>query len=166
MNRTFLKGLGLEQEVIDSIMAEYGRNVESLNSQITDLKEQNKTATESLKAFEGINVEELKNNAETIKNDYENRIKNMTFDNAIEKLLTKSNAKHPSLLSGKFDKSKLTIEKDGTIKGLDEQLASIKESYSDLFIVEAQGQSPNNPENQNTQTFDFGFTSVRSTTEK
>ena len=37
MNRTFLKGLGLEQEAIDSIMAEYGRNIESLNTQIADL---------------------------------------------------------------------------------------------------------------------------------
>lgn len=163
MNRTFLKGLGLEQEVIESIMAEYGRNIESLNTQITDLTAQNRTVTESLEAFDGIDVEELKNRAETIKNEYEEKIKNMTLDSAIEKILTSSKAKHTSLLSGKFDKSKLTIEKDGTIKGLDEQLASIKESYNDLFVPEVQGQNPQNPDGGNSDGFNFGFTSVRGT---
>lgn len=68
-------------------------------------------------------------------------------------------------LSAKFDKSKLTIEKDGTIKGLDEQLASIKENYNDLFVPEAQGQNPANPDGGNSNSFDFGFTGVRGTQE-
>lgn len=165
MNRTFLKGLGLEQEAIDSIMAEYGRNIESLNTQIADLTAENKTTSEKLKAFDGVDIDELKNRIQTVTNDYEDRIKNMTLDSAIEKALSKANAKHSSLLSTKFDKSKLTIEKDGTIKGLDEQLASIKENYNDLFVPEAQGQNPANPDGGNSNSFDFGFTSVRGTQE-
>ena len=97
MNRTFLKGLGLEQEAIDSIMAEYGRNIESLNTQIADLTAENKTASEKLKAFDGVDIDELKNRIQTVTNDYEGRIKNMTLDSAIEKALSKANAKHSSL---------------------------------------------------------------------
>ncbi len=173
MNRTFLKGLGLEQEAIDSIMVEYGRNVTELNDKIDTLNKKNEdtqkllnTANESLKSFEGVDIEALKNASETLKNEYEGKIRDMQVRGAIEKALVGAKAKHTDLLIDKFDKEKIKIDKDGNITGIDEQLNGFKESYKDLFTVDVQGQNPNNPDNGGGgEAFNFGFTSVRETQE-
>ncbi|WP_288867927.1 phage scaffolding protein [uncultured Parvimonas sp.] len=162
MNRTFLKGLGLEGDVIESIMTEYGKNVEGLNNKITTLTDEKNTATEALKKFEGVDVEGLKNQAETIKSKYESQIKDMKIDNAIANALSSANVKHSDLLSSKFDRTKIEFKEDGTISGIDEQLNGFKESYADLFTSSVSGQDPANPDGQGQkETFDFGFTSVR-----
>lgn len=161
MKREFLKGLGLEQAAIDAIMAEYGSDVEGYKEQITDLTKERDTANESLKAFEGVDVEELQNRAETIKNQYESQIRDMKINGAIEKALTGAKAKHTDLLIDKFDREKIEIDKDGNIKGIDDQLKTFKESYKDLFSSEVVGKHPANPEGGNGEVFNFDFTSVR-----
>ncbi|MDQ4678655.1 phage scaffolding protein, partial [Stenotrophomonas maltophilia group sp. RNC7] len=52
--------------------------------------------------------------------------------------------KYPELLSTKFDKSKLSVQNDGSVVGIDEQLVSIKEQYKDLFAPKVEGQDPFN----------------------
>lgn len=61
------------------------------------------------------------------------KIKDISISSAIEKELVKANAKFPDLLMGKIDKSKIEILNDGTIKGLEDQITPMKESYKDLF---------------------------------
>jgi predicted nuclease with TOPRIM domain len=63
----------------------------------------------------------------------EDKIKDLRTSAAIERELLKANAKFPDLLVGKFDKSKVEVLEDGTVKGLEDQLKTIKESYKDLF---------------------------------
>ena len=61
MNREFLEKLGLEKEVIDSIMKEHGKTIQSVKPEdYDDIKEENKTLKDtvatletSLKDFEG-----------------------------------------------------------------------------------------------------------------
>lgn len=61
MNREFLEGLGLEKSVIDSIMKEHGKAIQSVKPEdYDDIKEENKTLKDtvttlenSLKEFEG-----------------------------------------------------------------------------------------------------------------
>lgn len=163
MKREFLKGLGLEQAAIDSIMAEYGTDVERLKDQITTLTGERNTAQEALKKFEGVDLEALKTGAETVKAEYESKIRDMKINGAIEKALAGAKAKHTDLLVDKFNRDKIEIDKDGKIKGIDEQLAGFKESYADLFVPEVQGQKPQNPEGGNGESFNFGFTGVRET---
>ena len=43
MTREFLKGLGLSDEAIEKVMAEYGKNVNQLKSENEELKEKNKS---------------------------------------------------------------------------------------------------------------------------
>ncbi|MDO5027615.1 MAG: phage scaffolding protein [Tissierellia bacterium] len=167
MKREFLKGLGLEQAAIDSIMAEYGADVEGLRNQISSLTEERDKANESLKQFEGVDVEALKNNAENIKAEYEGKIKDIKINGAIEKALTGARAKHSDLLMDKFDREKIEIDEKGNIKGIDEQLNGFKETYKDLFSVDVYGKEPNNPDNSSSESglFNFGFTGVRTTKE-
>lgn len=156
MKREFLKGLGLEQAVIDSIMSEYGTDVEGLKSQIATLMKEKDTATEALKAYNGVDVEALKNASEALKQEYEGKLKDMRIDGAIEKALSGAKAKHTDLLMDKFDREKIEIDKDGNIKGIEEQLSAFKETYKDLFKVEVSGSNPANPETAG-QGFDFGW---------
>ena len=148
MNRTFLKGLGLEQEAIEAIMAEYGNDVNSLKDKVGKLEEDKKSLEDSLKSFEGVDIKKLQEDNENLKNTYENQIKDIKISNAIEKALSGANAKHSDLLIGKFDKGKIKITKDGNIEGIDEQLNSFKESYKDLFTSEVTGKEPENPDGQ------------------
>ena len=48
MKRKFLEDLGLEKEIIDSIMAENGKDVEKAKGDYDDLKEQLETATTTI----------------------------------------------------------------------------------------------------------------------
>jgi hypothetical protein len=70
---------------------------------------------------------------ETQLQESENKIKDVRTAAAIERELLKANAKFPDLLVGKFDKSKVEVLEDGTVRGLEDQLKTIKESYKDLF---------------------------------
>ena len=101
-------------------------NTEELQNQITALQEDNKR----------------------IKKENDEKIMNMRFDTAIEKAL--STAKHPELVTGKIDRTKLKIEEDGTIQGLDEQVKELKKTYEDLFVPQKRGKDPrkniNDPE--------------------
>lgn len=83
---------------------------------------------------------------EKAEKEYKDKIADMKLDSAIEKAL--SGALHPELMSGKIDKSKLKVNKDGTITGLDEQIKSLKETYKDMFKPDKKGQSPANPESK------------------
>lgn len=124
MNRTFLKGLGLEQEAIEAIMAEYGTDVNGLKDKFGKLEEDKKSLEDSLKSFEGVDIKKLQEDNENLKNTYENQIKDIKISNAIEKALSGANAKHSDLLIGKFDKEEIKITKDGNIEGIDKLLKS------------------------------------------
>ncbi|MFM1534257.1 phage scaffolding protein [Helcococcus ovis] len=124
MNRTFLKGLGLEQEAIEAIMAEYGTDVNGLKDKVGKLEEDKKSLEDSLKSFEGVDIKKLQEDNENLKNTYENQIKDIKISNAIEKALSGANAKHSDLLIGKFDKEEIKITKDGNIEGIDKLLKS------------------------------------------
>ncbi len=101
-------------------------SVEDLQKQLTDALEKNKKDKE----------------------EYADKIVDMKLSAAIEKAL--SGALHPELMAGKIDKSKLKINDDDTITGLDEQIKSLKESYKDMFKPDKTGVSPVNPEEKDT----------------
>lgn len=101
-------------------------SVEDLQKQLTDALEKNKKD----------------------KKEYDDKIADMKLNAAIEKAL--SNALHPELMSGKIDKSKLKINDDDTILGLDEQVKALKGTYKDMFKPDKTGVSPANPEGKDT----------------
>lgn len=112
-----------------------------------DLKERD-TQLDTLKKSTG-NVEELQaqitklqgDNAKA-KADYDEKVKNMKYDSAIEKAL--SSALHPELIGTKIDRAKLKLDKDENVLGLDEQVTGLKETYKDQFKPNKTGPSPAN----------------------
>ena len=131
---------------------------ENIEQQYKRLKEEKENAKEQLleaqktigelkqSGADGEKLQEIiKQHEETIKQlkeDSENKIKGLTLDNAINSALSKSGAKHGELLAGKFDKSKLGIDEQGKVTGIDEQMKDIKEQYKDLFEAELSGIPP------------------------
>lgn len=155
MKREFLKGLDLEQTAVDAIIDEYGSSVERLKDQISNLTRERNEARESLKQFDGVDIEALKNEADNIKVEYEGKIKDMKISGAIEKALSGAKAKHTDLLVSKFNKEKIEIDKDGNIKGIEEQLNEIKGTYKDLFTPDVSGREPNNPDGQSNENVNY-----------
>lgn len=59
MKRKFLEDMGLTKEQVDSIMDENGKDIEAMKSERDNYKTQLATAQQTLKSFEGVNVQEL-----------------------------------------------------------------------------------------------------------
>ncbi len=158
MKRKFLEDLGLEKDVIDKIMSENGADITKAKGDLesvvaerdkykNDLSEYEKQL-ESLKKATGNakelqdKITELQESNKKVKAEYEESIKSMKIDGAISLALKGSNAKYEDLISGKFDRSKITVADDGKIIGIDEQLKDIKKNYKDLFEPELKGKEP------------------------
>lgn len=79
----------------------------------------------------------------TKEQEYQTQLKETQINAEIDKQLIQNNAKYPDLVSAKFDRTKIEIAENGTIKGIDDQLKNIKESYKELFGEEKfTGNSP------------------------
>lgn len=118
-----------------------------LEAQVADRDKQLK----DLKAKVGDN-EELKAKIEGMEKDnkaqrekYESEIKDLKLESAIRAKL--ADTKYPDLLAGKIDRTKLTLNADGTVIGIDEQVNVLKNTYKDLFTPAISGKAPGNSGN-------------------
>ncbi|MFC4305789.1 phage scaffolding protein [Cohnella boryungensis] len=105
------------------------------DKQLEDLKKTNGDAAELTKKIETLQAEN-----KAAKEKYEAEAKDMRLNTAIDKALATANAKHSDLLLGKIDKTKLELQEDGTVKGLEDQVKTLKTSYKELFVEESAGQ--------------------------
>lgn len=148
MKREFLKSLGLTDEAIDKIMAEHGNTLNGLKSKQADLEEQianykqqvadRDKQLESLKKSAG-DSESLKEQISKLQEDnkksmeaYEAKIKAMAIDNAVTLALTNAKAKNVKAARALLDLANAEMDGD-TVKGLDKQIAKLKESDAYMF---------------------------------
>ena len=149
MKRTFLKDLGLDDEVIDKIMAENGKDIEAHkgnNDRLTaDLDTKTKEHNEALALIEQLKGENAGN--EKLQNsikDYEAKIATLTAENeqlkvdkAVEVALLGSNAKASDIdylmFKLKQDHKEITLDENGKVKGIDDIISGLKTSYANNF---------------------------------
>ena len=107
----------------------------SLQEQLTERDNQLKELSKSVKGNEELltQIKELQEANKTTSEGYEKKIRDLRLDNEIKLKLKESKAKYEDLLMGKFDREKLTINEDGSIGGLTEQLAILQANYKDMF---------------------------------
>lgn len=171
MKTEFLKGLGLTDDQIKSIMAENGKDINEIKAKLddsnnaktqleADLKERD-TQLENLKKSAGDN-DELKKQIETLQSEnraakekYESDLKELQITNAI-KLAIADSAQEVDLVAGLFDKSKLILDGD-KVTGLEEQLKVMKESRGFLFKPQENNNSNNQQQNNQQQKPGFIF---------
>ena len=165
MEREFLKGLGLEKDAIDKIMAENGKDIELEKGKVKDIQSQLVTANNTIKERDK-QLETLKNspdNPETLKQQiqqlqddnkakdeaHQKEIKELKVNSELEKALTNAKAKNAKAVQALLDLGDdVELNEDGTIKGLDEKIKALKKSDAYMFnddkqTVKIDGAIPN-----------------------
>ena len=161
MTKEELKALGLTDEQIEKVAEDYGKNYvpknqfnqkneelkqakESLTTMQADieaLKRANADNAELSKQIDELNAAQLKREAEYIA-----QIHKMELDGIVERTLLSSKVKNAKAVRALLDLEDAKV-KDGTIKGLDGQLAKLKESDPYLFESDSKptGVTPGEP---------------------
>lgn len=73
--REFLKGLDLEKEMIDTIMAEHGKHLTSLKEDNENLKSQIEDASKEIQSYKDMDIDSIKKSAEDWETKYNDLVK-------------------------------------------------------------------------------------------
>lgn len=156
MNKEQLIALGLTEEQADKVIEGFGQMIpksrfdeineakKQLEQQIKDRDNQLKELQKKAEGNEELSkqIQELQEANKQAKTQYEQQLKDLQVSSAI-KLALAGKAHDADLVAGLIDKSKIELGEDGNIaKGLDEQIKSLQESKSFLFVPEKE---PNKP---------------------
>ena len=121
---------------------------DQVNQQSKDYKEQvseRDRQIESLKnEFKDVDglkdkVDQLTRDNAKQKEDYENQIKTINFNNALKASLSSYKCKDEDYLMSKIDRNSIKLNSDGTILGLKEQVEAFKKGHEYLFEKEIKG---------------------------
>lgn len=127
MKTEFLQNLkigdqALTKEIIDAILAENGRDVEAAKKPFADyeaIKEQLKTAKDGLKAFEGVDVNDLQSKITTLQNDlsakdkeYQQKLADMQFDGLLTGAVSAAKGKNAKAIRALLDVDTLKASKN------------------------------------------------------
>lgn len=162
MKREFLRGLGVADEHIKSILDEHydslrqykekADSADSLQEQLSAANAEIGKLTDEKKQYEDTigDVEKQKqllSEFEKRESDYQSEIKQLQLNSAI-KLAVAKEANDANDILTLLDKDQLELSEDGTVKGLDDAINTLKESKPYLFTqVRPTGVTP--PEGSN-----------------
>lgn len=139
MKTEFLKELGLEQEKIDKVMAENGKDVEAEKAKVTakdgELTKANQTIKDlqdTVKKFDGVDVKALNQQITDLQSKYDADISQTKLDSALEVALMQGKAKNTKAVKALLDASVIKLDGDKLL-GLDDQLANLKKESGYLF---------------------------------
>lgn len=157
MKRAELEALGLTKEQIDSVMKINGDDIENaksssaneikeLQTEVTGLKSQVKDRDqqlETLKATAGDNealktqIANLQEENSKAKESHESEMNQLRVDFAVEKALTGAKAKNLKAVKALLDLTDAKLDKDGNVKGLQDQIDGLLGDESTKFLFEA-----------------------------
>lgn len=160
MTRKQLEDLGLTKEQADSVMKINGDDIENakgtasteiknLQTEVEGLKTQvgdRDKQLETLKASTGDNadlkkkIEDLQTENATAKATHESELNQLKIDFAVEKALTGAKAKNIKAVKALLELGEAKLDKDGNVKGLDEQIEKLRSGDDTKFLFEAQKQ--------------------------
>lgn len=151
-----LKAWGLTDEQSEKVMAQYGKDVSKLQKENEKLtadrdkeKERADTAEETLKKFDGVDVETMQaeiatwqQKAKDIEKDYADKLAQRDFEDALKEEIggykfTSEAAKEA--IMARIRAAGLKVN-DGKILGLSDLLAQMKEKDASAFVDEKQEQ--------------------------
>lgn len=161
MTRKQLEDLGLSKEQVDSIMEINGGDIENaksasaaeiknLETEVSGLKTQvsdRDKQLEDLKASAGNNealtkqIADLQAENTKAKETHESEITQLKVDFAVEKALTGAKAKNAKAVKALLDLSDAKLDKEGNVKGLQEQIDKLTTAEDTKFLFEAAEQT-------------------------
>lgn len=164
----------LPNEVIEAILAENGRDVETAVKPFADydsIKEQLRTATEGLEAFKGVDVKDLQGQVAKLTKDlsdqaeaHKKQLADLAFDGVLKEAITAARGRNTKAIAALLDVDALKASKDQTAD-IKSALEALKKDSGYLFDSE-ETPPPYSPL-AGTQhppagkEFNFGFTGVR-----
>lgn len=149
-----LKAWGLTDEQSEKVMAQYGKDVSKLQKENEKLtadrdkeKERADTAEETLKKFDGVDVETIQaelatwqQKAKDTEKDYADKLAQRDFEDALKEEISgykfTSEAAKKAIMA-EIREAGLKV-KDGKILGLSDLLAQMKEKDASAFVDEKQ----------------------------
>ena len=139
MKREELKGINLTDEQIEKIMAWNGQDIENAKKNAAEAEKMRADGLQQQLDTLTTDLTNARNEAVTAK-DYkakldaaDAKIKAFEKSTAVRSALSKHNPKDADLLMKLLDDSKIVRADDGTLTGVDEQIAALKESSGYLF---------------------------------
>ena len=158
MKRDFLKGLGLEDTVIDKIMAENGLDInrekikaENFKTELEETKTLLATANDTIKSYKDMDIEGIKASADEWKTKYETdteelnkKIASINYDYAVKEYMNgfkfiDDDVKETVI--NKFKAKEFKLE-DGKFLGADDFMKDYKEAHKSLFVDEEEEKIP------------------------
>lgn len=162
MKRSELEALGLNKEQVDEVIKINGADIENakktaeaetqnVQKEVDSLKGQVKERDkqlETLKATAGDNealtkqIADLQAENATAKEAHESEMTRLKVDFAVEKALAGANAKNVKAVKALLDLEDAKLDKEGNVKGLQEQIDKLTASDDTKFLFEVpeQGQ--------------------------
>jgi len=158
MQREFLKGLGLSDEAVDKVMAENGKDVNEVKSQLNTAESERdsyKTQVDErdaqisqLKASTTDNSDlqkqltDLQSQIQVKDSDANQQLAAAKKEYAVKLALKDSGTVNSDLLFGQLKLDNVIVQDDGKLSGLDEQVTTFKETMPYLFQSTTQTQGP------------------------
>lgn len=150
MKKEDLIAMGLSEEQADALVGKYGNMVpldrfndvnsakKALEKQVSDYDTQLKDLQDKAKGHDDLQAEitKLQQAQQQAKDDFEKQIQAERLTAAV-KLTLAGKVHDADLVAGLLDKEKIELDDKGAIKGgLDDQLKTLQESKSFLFVAE------------------------------
>ena len=146
MKTEFLKGLGLEQDIIDKIMAENGKDIAAEKAKTTkvegerdNIKDQLATATESLEKFKGVDpaatqgeIDKLTQQLKDKDAEYAAKEADRIFSDTIKEAIKTAGGRNEKAVMAMLDMDALKTSKNQS-EDIKKALETVKESDAYLF---------------------------------
>lgn len=127
------------EDIDKQISAEIGKGFVAradFNAKNEELKTANGTIAtlqDAAKQYDGVDVDGLKQELANAKTDYENKLKALRRDSAIDLALVNSKARSGKAVRALLDLDKVGFDDQGNLTGLDDQLTALKKTDAWLF---------------------------------
>jgi len=156
MKKEFLVQLGLNEEQAQAVLVQYGKDVtsikasnEQLQTQVDELQTQVGDRDKQLKKLEkaaGDNAElqkeiaDLREKNEKQANEWQNKISEQSKNFSISNALRDAGAKNVKAVTALLDMDKVSVDDNGNLLGLSDQVKSLQETDAYLFAQKQEEQ--------------------------
>lgn len=156
MKKDFLAQLGLNEEQAQAVLVQYGKDVtsikannEQLQTQVDELQTQVGDRDKQLKKLEkaaGDNVElqkeiaDLREKNEKQANEWQTKISEQSKNFSISNALRDAGAKNVKAVTALLDMDKVSVDDNGNLIGLSDQVKALQETDAYLFAQKQEEQ--------------------------
>lgn len=142
------------KKVLDLNEAEISAEAKKLTdkeAELTMAADKIKELTETVKKFDGVDVEKLKTDFADLSKKYDADTAALKLDNALSKTLSTCGARDADILGKLLDRSIIKLGDDGKLVGVSEQLEKLKADKSFLFGDDKSDPAKANPTGMTAQ---------------